>query len=219
MRWVDRGPEPPSVAEYARRFTQGWIDYFHNSLGARPADSHWREFRSLLGSRTNNTCWCCERQYDSITGGRTPTVDHFRPLSRFPESVYEWSNWIFSCQRCNGEYKQDRWPDTGYVDPCADHAAERPEHYFDYDGLVGEIVPKRSLTETARRMALDTIADLGLNDLDVRYYRFLRAERFVAEFLSSPVAEPQALYDSYATSEYGGTIDIVIERLRDDGHI
>ena len=90
---------------------------------------------------------------------------------------------------------------------------------MDYDGLAGEIVPKRSLTETAQRMALDTIADLGLNDLDVRYYRFLRAERFVAEFLSSPVAERQALYDSYATSEYGGTIDIVIERLRDDGHI
>ena len=136
MQWVDRGPEPSGVAGYARQFTQGWVDYFQNRVGEQsPADSHWREFRPALGSRTNNICWYCERQCDTRaeSGGRSPTVDHFRPRSRFPQLAYEWSNWVFSCYACNVENKGDRWPDSGFVDPCAAVVEERPEQYFDYD--------------------------------------------------------------------------------------
>ncbi|MCE2499800.1 MAG: hypothetical protein J4G13_02930 [Dehalococcoidia bacterium] len=62
MRWIDRGPEPDGVAGYARQFTPGWVDYFQGGIGGRPTDSYWREFREVLGSRSGNICWYCERR-------------------------------------------------------------------------------------------------------------------------------------------------------------
>ena len=222
MRWVDRGPEPSGVAGYARQFTQGWIDYFENSIGERPTDFLWGVFRPTLGSRTNNICWYCERQcYASAeSGGRAPTVDHFRPLSRFPHLAYEWSNWVFSCQRCN-IYKGDKWPDTRYIDPCALVVRERPEQYFDYDTDTGEIVPKNGLSGTARRRAFDTIDDLGLNRLDLMFYRLDWTRSFMADLLSFPVSERQAFLESFAASpvEYAGVTAMLAEQLRRDGLI
>ncbi len=222
MRWVDRGPEPLGVADYARQFTPGWIDYFQNDAGGRPTDSYWREFRTTLGSQTNHICWYCERQcYTVEYGGRAPTVDHFRPISRFPQLAYEWSNWIFSCQRCNGENKRDKWPETGYVDPCATDTAERPEQYFDYVISTGEIVPKNSLSTTARRKALDTINDLGLNQLDVRFYRLDWTRSFTADLRDLPATERQELISWYTTQpvEYAGVTQMVVEQLRQSGRV
>ena len=136
MRWVDREPEPDGVAHYARQYTQGWMNYYQNRVDGLPVNeargaSYWQEFRPMLASRTNNSCWYCERQCRAA-GGWAPSIDHFRPRSRFPELTYAWSNWIFSCRRCNVDNKKDKWPDSGYVDPCAANVMERPEQYFDY---------------------------------------------------------------------------------------
>ena len=108
LRWIDRGPEPSRVEVYAREYTQGWVSYFQDGVGSRPADSFWREFRSELGERSVGMCWYCERRCDSAAevGDRASTLDHFRPLSRFPYLAYEWSNWVFSCRRCNVDNKQ-----------------------------------------------------------------------------------------------------------------
>lgn len=223
MRWVDRGPEPSGVDRYARQFTQGWIDYFRNAVGGRPADSHWREFRPTLGSRTNGICWYCERQCDTYTeyGGRAPTVDHFRPLSIFPQLAYVWANWIFSCQRCNSENKQDKWPDSGYVDPSVADVSERPEKYFEYDSQTGELIPKKDLTGANRQKALHTINDLGLNKLDVRYFRFEQSRRFVEDLLAFPASYRQPFIASFTerSVEFAGTIGMVVEQLRRDGRI
>ena len=67
--------------------------------------------------------------------------------------------------------KRNKWPDSEYVDPCAADVAERPGHYLDYDTDTGEIVSKEGLSESARQKALNSIHDLGLNRLDVRFYR------------------------------------------------
>ena len=217
MRWIDRGPEPGGVAGYAGRFTQGWIDYFENAVGGRPDDSYWREFRPALGSRTSNICWYCERQCyaNAESGGRAPTVDHFRPLSRFPALAYVWSNWVFSCRRCNDdENKGSGWPETGYVDPCADVVTERPERYFGYDAKTGEIIPKDGLAGDARRKAMRTIDDLGLNNLDVLYYRFDHTRRFVRDLLALPIADRQdviALFTGQSV-EYAGVTGMVVEQ-------
>lgn len=222
MRWVDRGPEPGGVAGYARQFTQGWVDYFQNGVGERPIDFHWSEFRPTMGSRTNNICWYCERLCDARaeSGGRAPTVDHFRPLSRFPQRAYEWSNWVFSCYACNVENKADRWPDSGFIDPCASVVAERPEHYLDYDVDTGEIQPKDGLSDIDRRKAEETIDSLGLNRLDVRFHRSRWTLKFRYDTLRLPVSERQAFIDFMTTEvPYAGTTRMVVEQLRLDGHI
>ncbi len=218
MRWIDRGPEPGGVQGYARQFTQGWVEYFQEGVGERPNDSHWREFRELLGSRSGNTCWYCERrcQRDADEIGRAPTVDHFRPLSRYPELAYRWSNWIFSCRRCNGENKQDKWPASGYVDPGAADEQERPERYFDYDAETGEIIPMPGLSAEAHERALRTIDDLGLNKLDVRYYRLDWTRRFVADWKALPNADRSDFADFSTRSgfEFVGATSMVVQQLR-----
>ena len=216
MKWVDRGPEPGGVADYAGRFTQGWIDYFENRVGARPEDSHWREYRAVLGGRTNDNCWYCERACYFNSPERAPTVDHFRPLSRFPALAYAWPNWVFSCQRCN-DNKGDGWPEQGYVDPCAAAAAERPESYFDYDQLTGEIVPRAGLAGEARQTALRTINDLGLNAFDVRYYRHNHTRQFAEDLSRMPVGDRQELAAMFTdqSAEYAGLARMIVEQLPD----
>ena len=223
MRWINRGPEPPGVDGYARHFTPGWIDYFRRQRGGRPTDSYWREFRAALGARSANVCWYCERRCEpaSEVSGKAATVDHFKPLSRFPELAYEWTNWIFSCAECNGEFKRDKWPSAGYVDPSTDNAQEGPEKYFHYDMLTGEIIAHPSLAGDARKRAWDTITDLGLNRLNVLFYRLDWTRRLVADLHMLPV-EARADFVNYAlgqTIEYIGSTVMVVAELRATGEI
>ena len=221
MRWIDRGPKPDGVAGYAQQFTPGWVDYFQNRVGGRPTDSFWREFRPALGNRTNNICWYCERQCDVYgEDDLAPTVDNFRPISRFPELAYEWSNWVFSCRRCN-EAKRDKWPETGYVDPCAADPSERPDQYFDYDVATGDIVPKEGLSEAAQRKALDTIDGLHLNEPNLVMSRFAQTSLFIAGLLELPAADREAFIAFHVEQsvEYAGVTGMVVEQLRRDGRI
>ena len=218
MRWIDRGPEPSGVQAYARQFTQGWVEYFRDRVGARPNDSYWREFRELLSSRSGNICWYCERlcQRDADDGGRAPTVDHFRPLSGYPALAYQWSNWIFSCRRCNGENKRDKWPASGYVDPSAADEQERPERYFDYDAETGEIIPILGLPSEAHETALRTIDDLGLNKLDVRFYRLDWTRRFIADWQALPNSDRPAFaeFSTRTGLEFVGATLMTVQQLR-----
>ena len=224
MRWIDRGPEPDGVAGYARQFTPGWVDHFRGQTGGRPTDSYWRQYRADLGSRSNDNCWYCERRCAPASAAEDPlaaTVDHFKPLRHFPELAYAWSNWIFSCQRCNGENKQDKWPAAVYVDPAAADESDSPERYFDYDLDSGHIVPRIGLSENARRRALNTINDLGLNKLDVWFYRLEWTRRIVADLLRFPIAERQAFAEFYLKQpiEYAGVTGMAISQLRQSGEI
>ena len=215
MRWIDRGPEPGGVQEYHLMFTQGWVEYFSAGAGGRPDDSYWREFRGMLGDRSAGNCWYCVRRClrEADGGERAPTVDHFRPLSRFPELAYRWSNWIFSCYRCNSEHKEDRWPDTGYVDPSAIDEEERPERYFDYDSDTGEIIPMHGLTSEGRERAQRSIDDLGLNKLDVRFYRLEWTRRFIEDWQALPIEDRSAFVD-FATRNGNEFLGITLMAVR-----
>ena len=197
MRWIDRGPEPSNIQEYANRYTQEWIDHSQNRAEKRP-ESHWGDFRNLLAECSRNVCWYCERlcQRDVEDIGKSPTVDHFRPLSLFPKLAYEWTNWIFSCHRCNVDNKDDAWPPSGYVDPSTADEQERPEQYFDYDSDTGMITPRAGLSAEARTRAMRTIDDLGLNKIDVRSYRLDWTRRFIADWHTFPASYRPALVQS-----------------------
>ena len=155
MHWVDRGPEPSGLEEVRGRYTPRWIGYYPERVGSRPTDSRWRDFRGDLGQRFHLQCGYCE----SICRGQ---VDHFRPKSTFPELVYEWSNWIFSCSACN-QAKGDKWPEVGYVDPCVVSEPCRPENYFTFDTETGEIIPLDDLDQARDEKAITMIDDLNLN--------------------------------------------------------
>ena len=222
MRRVGRGPEPAGVAGYARQFTQGWIDHYGQRMGQPPSDSFWREFRANLGNLTNEICWYCERkcQDETEVGSLAPTVDHFRPRSRFPELVYAWSNWMFSCRRCNQE-KGNKWPEMGLIDPCEAEIGERPENSFDYDLLTGDLIPRVGLADIARRRAWDTIDELGLNKFDVKIHRMEEVQRFLNDISIQTFSERADFINARMAEniEHLGTLGLLVDQLRQDGRI
>ena len=156
MHWVKRGPEPDGLERIRARNTPRWIRYYGSGKGVKPTDSRWRDFSDDLADAFHGLCGYCE----NICRGE---VDHFRPKTRNPDLVYSWSNWVFACHDCN-HAKGDKWPPRGYVDPCAGSRSVRPEHFFSFDILTGEILPKEGLTPARRRKAQSTIDDLRLNE-------------------------------------------------------
>ncbi len=178
MHWVDRGPEPSGLAPVRDHYTPRWISHYTHRVGERPTDSHWRLFRADLERVFFGICAYCE---ESTRG----EVDHFRPKSRFPNLVYTWANWLFACHDCN-RAKSDRWPATGFVDPCAALASDRPEHFFAFDTQTGFIKPLESLSSQRREMAAETIRALKLNDFHHRKKRVLWLILFSAAMPESP---------------------------------
>jgi uncharacterized protein (TIGR02646 family) len=157
MHWVDRGQEPLELREIKSLYTQKWVDYYKQGNHRKPSDSRWREFHDDIRDRFSGACGYCEE----FCKGE---VDHFRPKTKYPERVYDWSNWIFACHDCNHE-KGNKWPSYGYVDPCARSKRAHPENYFDFDVISGEIIPKKDLTDTQFRKAKTMIKHLRLNEI------------------------------------------------------
>lgn len=157
MHWVDRGPEPEGLAAIRSRYTPRWVEHYRSVIGPRLSDSRWQDFRNDLSRVFSNLCAYCEE----LCRGE---VEHFRPSSGFPESVYEWSNWLLTCHDCN-HAKGAKWPSGGYIDPCTRSRPARPENFFDFDTSTGEIIPKQGLSSGRRRKAILMIGDLRLNEL------------------------------------------------------
>ena len=155
MHWIDRGPEPDGIVQIRARFTQGWVQHYRHRVGRRPSDTYWRDFHDDMERVFCGLCAYCEE----ICKGE---VDHFRPKSRFPEMVYDWSNWLLACHDCN-QAKGGKWPTEGYVDPCAHSQPSRPEHCFEFDILTAEVLPREGIGQLRRNRAQKTIMNLRLN--------------------------------------------------------
>ena len=161
------------------RYTSRWIDFYENEVGNKPTDSRWRDFREELGQLFLLQCGYCE----SFCRGE---VDHFRPKVRFPQLVYEWPNWVFACSACN-RAKGEKWPDDGYVDPCAVSESQRPESYFMFNTRNGAITPFRDLDTDRFDKAQRMIDDLKLNDLHHLVARIVRLRMLAAGIPDDPV--------------------------------
>jgi uncharacterized protein (TIGR02646 family) len=155
MHWVNRGNEPSSLKRIRKGYNRGWVRFYRKNQGKKPTDEKWRQFYQHVSTRFSSLCAYCECE----TKGE---IDHFRPKKVFPESVYQWSNWVFACHDCNN-CKGEEWPHFGYVNPCAQERKERPEKYFHFDLQTGEILPRDSLNPQRRQRAMDTIRQLRLN--------------------------------------------------------
>jgi 5-methylcytosine-specific restriction endonuclease McrA len=105
MQWGDRGPEPDGVRQVRSGYTRGGVDCYRNGMGTKPSDSYWRSVHGNLADACFSLCASCE----AICTGEG---DHFRPKRKFPESVYQWSNWVLTCHDCPN-LKGEKWPAGG----------------------------------------------------------------------------------------------------------
>ncbi len=100
----------------------------------------------------------------------------------------------------------------------------RPEQFFDYDLEKGEIKPKDGLSWSARRKALVTIRDLGLNERDLVQVRLDWINGFIENLLQLPFAERGYFADlvtdpSEEDSEFIGITAMVVAQLKQAGVI
>ena len=169
------------MAPIRERYTPGWVRFYRCGEGARPTDRAWQSFRDDLIPLFHGLCAYCEQTDPG-------EVDHFRPKSRFPEKVYIWSNWLFSCHACNLA-KLDKWPDEGYVDPCATDSSCRPEHYFEFSLGSGRIIPRAGLSCQEKSKARLMINDLKLNE----WYQVKERNTWISTLETLPKPLPPAL--------------------------
>lgn len=152
MHWVDRGAEPHGLEAVRLQYTQEWVE----RKRGRRLSSRWGQFHEDLCKAFSGLCGYCE---ESGKG----EIDHFIPTSKCPSLVYEWSNWVFSCHDCN-QKKSNKWPDGGYIDPCAVDESERPENFFDFNIQSKKLIPNPTTSPENQDKAARMIKDLGLND-------------------------------------------------------
>ncbi len=91
-----------------------------------------------------------------------PTIDHFKPKSKFPELAFEWTNLFMSCDSCQ-EIKKGMYPinpEPLKPDSCHYHF----DYWFDIDFDTGDIISNIERTENERRIAIETIKWLGFNN-------------------------------------------------------
>ena len=201
MHWIDRGPEPENLEQIRVTYTPGWVEHYLDKVGSLPRDSHWREFQGDLTQVFHGLCAYCE---ETCRG----EVDHFRPKSRFPKLVYDWSNWLLACHDCNLA-KGAKWPDDGYIDPCENSRLARPECYFTFDTLTGEMLPRNDLTDASLEKSRRMIEDLRLNA-----HHHLRKRHFLLWILSTPwQSVPESIPDELKSLVSDLISDV--ERMRD----
>ncbi len=187
MHWVDRGPEPSGLEAVSSRFTQEWVERYQGGEGSRP-NPRWQQFHSDLSGVFSGLCGYCEE------AGKGE-IDHFKPVSKFPQLVYEWSNWVFACSSCNRS-KSDKWPDDGYINPCSEDESEWPERFFDFDIETRELIPKANISDERRLKALQMIDNLNLNaphHIKLREERLFLIEHEMEGLIENPEREQQFL--------------------------
>lgn len=113
---------------------------------ARKSRYAHQEVRDRLKEMFGNKCAYCESR---VTAVSYQHVEHFRPQSIYPRLVYEWSNLLLACERCNSGHKRQQFPlmdgiqpEEDRDDPCSrsdhdepvliDPCREDPSSFFSF---------------------------------------------------------------------------------------
>jgi uncharacterized protein (TIGR02646 family) len=87
-----------------REFLRGSIDKINFST------AYWKSAKTQLKKETKGKCAYCEANVENVAYG---DVEHHRPKSVYWWLAYTYDNYLFACQKCNQEYKKDRFPVGG----------------------------------------------------------------------------------------------------------
>jgi uncharacterized protein (TIGR02646 family) len=163
------------VPSYEARVARGKEDFKRYNTTRNLTFRHVRDTLASMCPGARRCAYCQHSTADEI--------DHVRPKDLYPEQVFAWPNYVYSCGICNG-VKGAQWAvfakDGSAVDltrparspprrpaPGAplfiDPRAQDPEPFLALD-LVDTflILPRRGLSRRDRRRAEYTIAILGL---------------------------------------------------------
>jgi hypothetical protein len=127
MHFIKRSDCPQYLTDNQVKWTAPWVAHYGWQKGVsaqaeqpkKPTDGHWRDdkIRLVLIKDFHNNCGYCGESLPTPkkTGKKSARqdsdqeimftskgdVDHLVPKAIDPESVYQWSNYIWSCKPCN----------------------------------------------------------------------------------------------------------------------
>ncbi|MCP5528492.1 MAG: TIGR02646 family protein [Verrucomicrobiales bacterium] len=127
---------------------------------------HWHQVdgemvnqRLLPGLRAQTQDHCSFCDAFPVSPPSDPTIEHFRPKSRFPREAYHWPNLHFCCRFCQ-QQKRERYEEDALRPDADDYEFER---YFRCDFTTGMILVNERASPEDQRQARATIDLYGLN--------------------------------------------------------
>ena len=116
-------------------------------------------------------------------------LEHYRPLSVFPEQAFRYENYLWTCDICNRTHKGERFPpDTEPGEPILNPLDDNVWDYFFLSEQNGRLLRKFDIAanDYAPR-AVSTCAVVGIdreNAQKKRQHRFRRLQQNVGEALA-----------------------------------
>ncbi len=106
-----------------------------------------------------------------------PTIDHFKPKSKFPELAFEWTNLFIACDSCQA-IKGNKFPNIEPLKPDSCHY--HFDYWFEIDWSIkkNHIIPNKDRSDTEKEIAQKTIKWLGLNNVGRPEGRFEMLEEY-----------------------------------------
>lgn len=157
MERIIRTEAPDWLNENWREWGKQWKK---RRIENKQASFHWHrrgdELRDKLCEMTQEHCSFCDAY--SLPGDIEPTIEHFKPKSKFPLEAYKWQNLFISCRYCQG--KNDRFDERLLKPDEIDYEFDK---YFDIDFFKGILKPNEDASEKDQERAKITIEYYGLN--------------------------------------------------------
>lgn len=133
MQFIKRSDCPTLLSNNQVQWTAHWVAHYRwqkdNSATSiqpsKPTDSYWLkdEIRIPLIEDFHNNCGYCGEAIPTLQDEQVGKgdVEHFLPKSIYPEQVYEWTNYIWSCKSCNQQKSHKETKKSysrNYLNPC-----------------------------------------------------------------------------------------------------
>ncbi len=130
MQLIQRSPCPDLLEQKQEQWTISWVAHYRWRCGVsiepkkpqKPSDNHWLhdDIRLLLIQDFHNNCGYCGEVLPTPQGkvASKGDVDHFLPKAIYPEHVYQWENYIWSCKPCNQLKKEFYSTKFPLLHPC-----------------------------------------------------------------------------------------------------
>ncbi|MCP4130524.1 MAG: hypothetical protein GY754_06035 [bacterium] len=161
MEKINRTPAPDWLQEKYEEWGRDWEIKYNTTRNSRfiwyknNKKGH-QDLVEELSRMTKDHCSFCDAY---PMGARIqPTIEHFKPKTKFPLLAYKWDNLFLCCRICQG--KGERFDDK-LLKP--DEDTYEFDDYFDIDWETGKLLPNEDATDEDKARAEITIKLYKLN--------------------------------------------------------
>ncbi len=161
MEKIERTEAPEWLEEKWEEWGKEWDEKYKKN---KKSSFEWRRYKKKgyedllekLSEMTQHHCSFCDSY--PMRGRMKPTIEHFRPKTKFPHVAYKWDNLFLCCYLCQekGDKFDDRLlkPDDYYYSF---------DKYFDINWETGELEANEDASEEDKERAKITIKLYRLN--------------------------------------------------------